>query len=230
MSNVDLTHHPSPRTFEGFARHGVGRAGIITLCTLLGCARGASVEELDASTSGVMLSDAGADDAALPTSKDAGPPPDAPIIDQGSNSKDAGAVDAGGDDPALCAANNLCVSPTMGGTVSGDTGADMLDVTGTTSSFVLFNVSEDDHTPLFPRRLRVTATLNSPGADFDLYLHEDGCANLLDSSEAGFTESVDLTWDDQQGQESAKKLVFEVRYKTGACDATRPWVLTVRGN
>lgn len=231
MSNVDRPSHVSPRSFEGFARPcGFGRTWMLALCGLLGCARGAAVEELDASMSGVMLSDAGTDDAALPASNDAGPLPDAAIIDQGDNSKDAGAVDAGGEDPASCAATNLCVSPTMGGTVSGDTGSDTLDVTGATSSFVLINVSEDDHTPLFPRRLRVAATLNSPGADFDLYLHEDGCASLLDSSEVGFTESVDLTWDDVQGQESAKKLVLEVRHKTGACDPARPWVLTVRGN
>jgi len=204
------------------------------LLPALGCARGVQLDEsLDASSAGISLVDGGA-----VVGGDAGAPPMPSVPTDAAISRPDRAVpespdvalsDASSDVPS-CSATQLCTTPSMGGAVSGDTGADTLAVMGSISTFVRFNISEDDHTPLVPKRMRFAATLNSPGADFDLFLHADGCTSMLDRSEAGFTESVDLTWDDAQGEESARALILEVRHKTGACDSSRPWVLTVRGN
>ena len=197
----------------------------------LGCARGAAPEALDASRFGATATDGGSD-AGAPAIIDAGVPlKDAALVDQGpTNGKDAAIKDAGANETLACTATNQCVMPTLAGRVSGDTGSEILEATGSAGMFVLVNVSEDDHTPLIPKRMRVGASLNSPGADFDLFLHADGCASVIDQSELGFTENVDLTWNDSQGQDNGRKLILEVRHKSGACDPERPWVLTIRGN
>lgn len=207
----------------------------IVLLPAFGCARGVQPERLDAGSQAISMIDGGplVDGAAFDAS--ALPMPSGPrdaaamLPDRGVPAPDSPQEDAASD-ATSCAATQFCTSPSMGGAVSGDTGADTISLMGTTSAFVRITITEDDHTPLIPKRMRVAATLNSPGADFDLFLFSDGCAGMLDRSEAGFTESVDLTWDDAQGEESARALLFEVRHKAGVCDPSRPWMLTVRGN
>jgi hypothetical protein len=173
--------------------------------------------------------------------EDAGmlPEPDAGHVAMDAGAQDASAPDAGeqdaGVDESQCQATTTCALPSDLGHISGDTGSATFTAMGARSTFYSLRVTEDDSGFLSPKSLSVSATLTTPGADFDLYLYAsgNGCDSLTAASEQPFTDSVSTSWPDEQsigGHDDARTVILEVRHKDGACDPTSPFTLSVRGH
>jgi len=115
--------------------------------------------------------------------------------------------------------------------VSGDTGADVLNLTGSKSNWIRVIVGEDS---LGGSSLRLKATLTSPpGANFDLYLHSTSCAAPTTSStsttNAVDTASVSIP-DATFGSPDDQWVLIEVRHVSGTCDPNSKWTLKLEGN
>ncbi len=220
-------------------------AWIMAMAMTLGaCARGAGTDDfelVDASSSPIndgTNGDAGTGGDDMPTSGDV---PDAgdddDMFEQDAGSEDAGSVEDASMPPVeTCPEENTCALPRPVGSVSGDTGSTSVEASGTGSAFVSVMVTEDDHGFLSPKALRVSATLMSDGADFDLFMYSDGrgCSGTVQSStNGGLVETVSTSWADGQGiagEESGRTILIEVRHKEGACSEQAPWSLVIRGN
>jgi hypothetical protein len=183
---------------------------------------------LDAAVSAVDVPDADAsamDDAAA----EAEQPDAAP-----QSTLDSGQPDAEADAPAAdCGEETTCLVPRPLASVSGDSGKDSVEAGGHLSTFFSVLVTEDDHFPLVPRRLRLSITLTSSGADYDLYVYPEGtgCTGQTQSStDGGLTENVEVSWSDAQGQDSGRTVLIEVRHREGVCDANKAFTLLVTGN
>ncbi len=195
----------------------------------VGCARGPSGLDapLDAAVGAIDVRDAGEDpiDAAVaePALPDAAAEP----------ARDSGQPDAEVDATVVCGEETTCLVPRPLGSVSGDSGKDRVEDSGHLSTFFSVTATEDDHFPLVPRRLRLSITLASSGADYDLYVYPEGtgCTGQTQSStDGGLTENVEVSWSDTQGQDSGRTVLIEVRHREGVCDISRPFSLVVVGN
>lgn len=197
----------------------------------------------DASADGGKLdgsSDGSADGATLD-----GATGDATTGDAGT---DAGTVDAGPPDagpPDLCANPTACASGASLGSVSGDTGSDFLQTTGTSSKWLLVRVTENDSSVFSRPPIRARFTLiHNPNTRFDLYLYKAGnngsgtrnCSSVSATGARGSTTNLttaSLSWDDTTGfggNDDSANVMVEVRHVSGACGAGREWQLSVDGN
>jgi hypothetical protein len=184
---------------------------------------------------------------------DAGAGGDATATDGGDAGAagDAGAdaaVDAGPPDaglPDLCAATAGCAAGASMGSVSGDTGSDFLQRTGTASTWLLVRVGENDSSVFSrpPLRARFTLTHNV-NTRFDLFLYKAGnnggstrnCSSVTAAGSRGATSNLataSLSWEDTTGfggNDDSANVMIEVRHVSGPCGAGREWQLQVEGN
>lgn len=222
----------------------LSRTALLSLLALFGCARGVTLDRLDAGPPATTSEASTTDDATGPVgnadsganddTKDANPSGDAM-----ASSPDAGAPPP---PPPSCALANSCETAVTLAQIAGDTGSDTRMSSGTTSQWLSVKVVD---TTLTGDRLRVSITLTSQdGANYDLFVlqpdeaggHEkapkDCAATPVSSQNASGVDLVKLDWDDvtnQLGQDDGDGLVIamEVRHISGPCGS---WALTVAGN
>ncbi len=163
-------------------------------------------------------------------------------VDAGA-SADAGPPDAGL--PDLCAATAGCVAGASIGSVSGDTGADFLQRTGTASTWLLVRVKEDDSSLFSRPPIRARFTLiHNVNTRFDLFLYKAGnngggtrnCSSVTAAGSRGATAnltSASLSWEDTTGlggEDNSANVMVEIRHVSGPCGAGREWQLQIEGN
>ncbi len=134
-----------------------------------------------------------------------------------------------------------CVDAIDVGTVSGDTGSDVIEVQGATSTWLKVRVLEKNES-LVGHKLKLKASLRPGNAtNFDLYLflNENSdvleCTHLvasslktlnqLDTASVSFGEgSV------PNGNLDHRWVTIEIRRVIGTCDTANPWTLKLEGN
>jgi hypothetical protein len=212
-----------------------------------GCAASASAPEDSDSGIGRGHTDgsieSGDYDAGYGYGDDAGDPgADSAAGEAGRN--DGGSGDAGSDaavDPT-CAATSTCLTSARDiGTVSGDTGSDVLTTKGTKSQWVKVRVTEDNSS-FFGQQLKVKAELASPtGTNYDLHVYVDHAADTVScttvSSESklgpGQIDQVIENWGEGtlgNGSLDDRTVSIYVENVSGLCGAPHEWTLTVSGN
>lgn len=187
-----------------------------------------------------VLSDAEVESDAGVVGVDSGTLTDAAsLVDAG----DAGRVDGGngGDGgvvaPGMCSGTSSCPAPLNAGAVSGDLGADVVSPTGSTSTWYVVTVTEDDAS-FTGAKLRVKATLTSPpGSNFDLYMYENAPTDCMtptaSSTLAAGVDTVSASWGEgavANGVSDTKDIYIEVRHSSGTCAPASRWTLSIEGN
>lgn len=222
----------------------LSRTALLPLLALFGCARGVTLDRLDAGQQATTSEASTADGATAPVgTKDSGGNDEAkdanPSGDAIASSPDAGPSPP---PPPSCALANSCETAVTLAQIAGDTGSDTRMSSGTTSQWLSVKVID---TTLTGDRLRVGITLTSQdGANYDLFVlqpdeaggHEkapkDCAATPVSSQNASGVDLVKLDWDDvtnQIGQDDGDGLVIaiEVRHVSGPCGS---WTLSIAGN
>jgi hypothetical protein len=151
------------------------------------------------------------------------------------------AVDAGDSAPPVgCASADACLTSVRLGTLSGDTGHEMLTASGSRAAWLRVRVTENDAT-LTGRKLRVAAKLTRPAAaEFELRIYVNAttdaleCATPLGTSVAICdTRVARASWGEDtfpNGADDSRDVVIEVRPISGTCVPTGLWELTLEGN
>lgn len=171
------------------------------------------------------------------------PPPDETTsIGDGTTSFDPPPGDSTTDDGGStgdCPNLDTCQGASGIGLVSGDQSSRTLGASGSESTWLEFQVTENDDS-LVGAQLSFTATLLSPaGADFDLYVYRSGaggasgCNGTMQSSmSAGSQDAVSMTWGEglvPNGLDDGVWVALEIRAKNDECSA-QEWALEVEGN
>jgi len=139
-----------------------------------------------------------------------------------------GVVDEGftlNDDP-VCSGGQFNL-----GSVSGDTGADVLTDSWYNEEWERFTITEDNSAIAY---LSATVQLYSPpGVDFDLYVYCESCGGGLAGSSnngglSGHTDTVTVRRDDSWGVADDFTVIVEVRHFSSTMCAY--WDLTITGN
>lgn len=200
----------------------------------------------DAATDGGKLD--GSADGSADGSTDASADGSTDASTSGDATADAGTVDAGPPDaglPDLCANPTACASGASMGSVSGDTGSDFLQATGTSSKWLLVRVTENDSSIFSRPPVRARFTLvHNPNTRFDLYLYKAGnngsgtrnCSSVSATGARGSTTNLamaSLSWDDTTGlggNDDSANVMVEIRHVSGPCGVGREWQLSVDGN
>jgi len=124
--------------------------------------------------------------------------------------------------------NPLCNPPTFLGTISGDTGAGVLNQTGIGEAWYRVAITEDNASSLY---LSATVVLQSGlTSDYDLYVYCVNCTGSLAGSSiagTGQADVVNIRWEDDTFQDNDGFIVIEVRWFNNGCDG---YDLTVTGN
>lgn len=169
---------------------------------------------------------------------------DAGTSSGGTGGGKPGGGNTGGSSPGdpACAAPQPCSGSTNVGSVSGDTGADVLTATGSTSQWFRVRVTEDDN-GLMGVQLWLTATLTSPpGTNFDLYVYVPSSpGNALEcsgvsaqSTSTGSTDTAKVEFGESgvfsNGYADDRYVTIEVRHVSGTCDPSAQWTLKIEGN
>lgn len=139
-----------------------------------------------------------------------------------------------------CTASVTCATAQMLGSVSGDTGDDVLSADGYQAAWFRVRVTEDygDSVGL---ALHVAASLTSPtpGAyETFVYVNEGSdvveCSTTTGTVESsGNIEDVYAEWGEgffPNGFDDSRFVTIEVRPMTSSCSASAPWHLDVVGN
>jgi hypothetical protein len=160
----------------------------------------------------------------------------------GGSGGTGGTSATGGTGGGSCGAPNTCVGAIDLGTVSGDQGTTSKQHSGTGSTFLKVRVTEDNNSVL-GQSLKLTAALTVPStADYDLYAYLNTTSDVSpcgmaaakqSQSGTGQSEQVKLDWGEgsiANGSDDGRTVVLEVRYKSGACQASDTWSLTATGN
>ena len=172
------------------------------------------------------------------------PPPDETTtsVGDGTTTFEPPPGDSTTDDGGMtgdCPNVDTCQGASGIGLVSGDSGSDTVGASGSESTWIEFQVTENDDS-LVGAQLSFTATLQSPaGADFDLYVYRSGaggasgCNGTMQSSmSVGSQDAVSMTWGEglvPNGLDDGVWVAVEIRAKNDECSAQQ-WVLEVEGN
>jgi hypothetical protein len=227
--------------FLGLGVLAIGAAGLG-----YGCAASSSEPSDDDSGTGRARdggSEAAVYDAGYAYGDDAGDPgADAEAEDgaAGDGGLGEGGTGDAGPDPA-CATPNACPAARNIGSVSGDTGADVLTAKGTTSEWISFGVREDSSS-IFGKQLKVKASLAPPtGTNYDVHLYVDHAAPNVEcntvtieaKNPAGQIDEVVDNWGDGtlgSGGDDGRTVSIYVDNVSGPCGAGHEWTLTITGN
>lgn len=162
------------------------------------------------------------------------PPIDAPIqIDAPRRQIDAPPQDA-------CSSSAMCVTAMDLGTVSGDTGSQMVMTSGFQAAWFKVRVTEDD-SGVPGIKLSVTAQLTSPAsADYDVFTYVNSGSDVVEcttpsgtTTKNGTTDASRELWGEgtiPNGSDDSRTVSIEVRPISGTCSASQPWQLVVIGN
>jgi hypothetical protein len=193
----------------------------------------------------------GSEDPANGTACDGG---DGDFCVEGTNACVSGTMTCGdgtGTTTELCAGNNVdedcdgvvddgwvrddnpaCSSSLINiGTISGDTGAQVLTDTYHNEEWDIFRMNEDSNSSIY---LSATIELYSPpGVDYDLYVKCFNCSEGVTRSSTvhgltGHTDTVYMRTDDDLITTESHDIVIEIRHFQSSYCAN--WSLTVRGN
>ena len=186
------------------------------------------------------------------------PPPGAPCNDKLADScpteqqcvagycaagSNGGAPDAPtGDAPAPvdCDSADACLTSVTLGSVSGDTGDEMLSATGSRAAWYRVRVIENDAT-LTGRPVRVLAKLALPAsAELDVRIYVNVTTDVLECTtpiatavSTGNLRVARASWGETtipNGADDSRDVEIEIRPITGTCLPTEHWELTVEGN
>lgn len=141
---------------------------------------------------------------------------------------------------SACTTSMTCQSAQMLGTVSGDSGADMLSANGYQAAWFKVRVTEDDG-DAFGLTLRLEAALTSPtpGA-FQVFVYVNADSDVVecttpsgDRLTSGNIDDVLAEWGEgffSNGDDDGRTVAIEVRPMTSTCSASATWQLDVYGN
>ena len=164
-------------------------------------------------------------------------PNEAPPVDAPKSIDAPPQIDAPVD---LCASTSTCQAATDLGSISGDTGSDMVTANGYQSTWVKVRATEDD-SGLSGRKLTVTAQLTSPAnASYGVFVYVNSGNDVIECttpsgtpSTSGSTETVKVKWGEgsiPNGSDDSRTVSIEVRPMSSTCSAAQPWQLVVLGN
>lgn len=156
---------------------------------------------------------------------------------------DAEGSSSGGDDgppPVDCPNQTTCATAEVVGMVSGDESSPVINRVGTTSTWLTFQVTEDNDA-VTGENLSVTITLTSPPTvDFDLYAYRGaangptGCNGAMESStSSSATDLVHMSWGEgglANGGDDRSWIAVEIVPKAPMCDDGSQWSLEIDGD
>jgi hypothetical protein len=159
------------------------------------------------------------------------------IVDAGTG---GGRMDSSIDTALGCDSAARCLTASMLGTVSGDTGNDKLSATGYLAAWFRVRVTEDDN-GVGGASMRVAAKLTSPpGVSFDVFAYVNESSDMLDCqtsvgkiSTNGAVEELRIEWGEggiANGDIDSRNVSIEVRPASASCSAAQMWMLEVEGN
>lgn len=147
----------------------------------------------------------------------------------------------GGATPPSCASAATCIAAPLLGTVSGDTGQQMLIGHGSGSAWFHVRVTENDTASVSGHALRVSAQLTSPTASwFAVTLYVDPTRDALDCATRAGTAITDgepalarASWGEQtvaNGADDSRTIAVEIQPLAADCAPDATWMLTITGN
>lgn len=160
-------------------------------------------------------------------------PPDP--TDPAESSSDDGSVP-----PSDCPNQDTCDGAAIVGEISGDEDSDPIGTAGTESTWLTFQVTEDNDS-VAGEAVSFTVTLTSPASvDFDLYVYRGaaggptGCNGVMDSStSAAATDVVHMSWGEAgvaNGVDDRAWVAVEIVPKGDMCDDGSQWTLEIVGD
>ena len=140
----------------------------------------------------------------------------------------------------VCTSSASCAAATDLGSVSGDTGADMVTASGYQAAWYKVRVTEDDSGPLGVK-LQVTAHLTSPASEnYDVFLYINTGNDVIEcatpsgtASTSGTTDTISVKWGEgtfANGTDDSRTASIEIRPIGTTCSSGQPWQLTVNGD
>ncbi|MDQ3364685.1 MAG: hypothetical protein M3680_04575 [Myxococcota bacterium] len=150
------------------------------------------------------------------------------------------ALDAPGPPVTGCPSTDTCAAAVLLGTVSGDSGALKLTVTGHQAAWFRVRVTEDSSSAL-GLALRMAAKLTSPeGTNYDVFVYVNAGTDVVECTTptgsmttSGATEQTRVQWGEgaiSNGSDDGRSVSIEIRPISGTCVAAAPWQLEVEGN
>lgn len=131
------------------------------------------------------------------------------------------------------------------GSVSGDTdpSQNSITYTGTTSQWLVVNVTEDSNSVVEHDLMAKFTLTNPPGTNYDLAVYVDpsgtptsrSCQTVSGQSQnaAGMDDVVGITWDDNQVSQpniDTRLVSVKIEWVSGPCGAGNGWSLRVDGH
>lgn len=164
-------------------------------------------------------------------------------IGSGSSGGDESSTGAASDDTGaepMCPNPLTCQTAMVLGQVSGDEASPDLVTQGSESTWLSFQVTEDNDS-VSGENVAFTATLQSPaGYDFDLYVWRgaegatNGCnGTAQQSTAANGVDVVSMSWGEggvANGADDRRWIAVEIVPKNDMCDPGSQWVLTIEGD
>jgi len=140
-----------------------------------------------------------------------------------------------------CASAATCTAATSLGSVSGDTGSDMVMASGYQAAWYSVRVTEND-SGVFGVPQELLTELTSPASEqYDLFVYVNTGSDVLDCTTAtgsimvsGTTESSDLSWGEtgtfSNGADDSRTVSIQIVPKAGTCSPASPWQLVAYGD
>jgi len=239
-------------------RAAIGRCGVIPLVLGFACAAGVENPETTLAPPGGPAPATGSNESEDddpdgfdddpfpdpdPIDTTTGFPPDETttgVGDETTMGPPAGETTDDGGPMGDCPNLDTCQGASGIGLVSGDESSRTIGASGSESTWIEFQVTENDDA-LVGAAMSFTATLSSPaGADFDLYVYRGmeggntGCNGFMQqSTSAGSQDAVSMTWGEgvvPNGLDDGVWVAVEIRAKDDMCAPGQQWMLTVEGN
>lgn len=154
-----------------------------------------------------------------------------------------GGTGGSGGSTGSCTANNGCLSAASIGSITGDNGPTSLQKTGFGSTFLKLRVTENNES-VIGEKLEIDVSLKSPqGSDFDfkLYVNKGSDVSpcgmnpeaMAQNGGVGGTDKVFVSWGEgsvANGSDDDRDVIIEILHKSGPCDSSAQWTLTVVGD
>lgn len=140
-----------------------------------------------------------------------------------------------------CTSTQTCQTAVSLGSISGDSGSDMVNLSGYQSAWVKVRVTENNG-GVGGQKLKVTATLTSPGAmaAFDVFVYVNADNDVVECtspsgtpSTSGNVETLQVKWGEgsvANSDDDSRTVSIEVRPKSTSCSMADNWQLLVRGD
>jgi len=178
--------------------------------------------------------------AGLAACATAGSSQDSPIDAPVSHAVDGAPATDAATSSETCTTTQTCQAAVILGTVSGDSGSQMVTTSGYQAAWVKVRVTEDNGS-IGGQKLKVTATLTSPAAaafDVLVYVNPDNdvieCASPTGTPTTnGNVETLSVKWGEGavgNSDDDSRTVAIEVRPKSTSCSPAQTWQLVVKGD